>query len=193
MPDKRILLYDDANTPLQVKGIRVELYDAATHGYVDGADSDDLKPAATPSNTWGVVLKFPPGKTPLDVLISDPSYNYPGNTMQYLNGDLGDEVLMDLLQLPAGPGGQSSPPDHPTIPDINKWIDDGKRWSTREKAAARNLVFNYARLIAPILEGLDSIEGLREVAANWETALERLGFPPRSLALIAQPAPFLAG
>src|ERR1044072_9800136 len=100
MPDKKICLYDSSNTPLQVVGIRVELYDASSKAYIAGADSDDLNMAAHPSDTWGVVLNFPSGSTPVDIYISDPKYTYPGNMMRYLNGDLADDVLMDLLQLP---------------------------------------------------------------------------------------------
>ena len=44
MPKKKICLYDSANQPLTVKGVRVELWDALTFGYVGGDDSDDLMP-----------------------------------------------------------------------------------------------------------------------------------------------------
>src|SRR5258708_38818733 len=100
MPDKTIYLYDSSNSPLQVQGIRVELYDALTKTYIDGKDSDDLNAAVSPSDTWGVVLNFPSGTTPLDIYITDPTYTYPGNTMRFLNGDLTDQVYMDLLAVP---------------------------------------------------------------------------------------------
>jgi hypothetical protein len=180
MPDKKICLYDSSNTPLQVAGIRVELYDASTKAYIDGDDSDDLNMAAHPSDTWGVVLKFPSGATPVDIYISDPTYKYPGNTMRYLNGDLRDDVLMDLMQLPAGPGGQQPPPSPATVPQINAWVDGGNDWTHEEREAVRNLIFNFGRALAPGAEDSPSTH-FDELKGNWETAMKRVGFKPELL------------
>ena len=175
MPDKKIYLYDSSNAALLVKGIRVELYDAVTKSYLDGADSDDLNPGASPP-TWGVVLNFPSGANPVDVLVSDPTYQYPGNTLRYLNGDLADEVFMDLLHLPGGPGGQPVPRAPLTIPQINRWVDASSHWDTAEREAVRGLIFNYAHIIAP-----EQFGELAGVAGNWGAALLRVGFPPHLL------------
>jgi hypothetical protein len=54
MPLKRIYLYDLVNDALQVKGIRVELYDATTRKLLDHDSSRDLNPQSNklPSDTW---------------------------------------------------------------------------------------------------------------------------------------------
>jgi hypothetical protein len=97
----------------------------------------------------GVELNFPSGKTPLDILVIDPTYTYPGNTLRYLNGNLSDEVYMDLFQLPSGPGG-GSPPSAATPPEINVWINQSPRWDSKEKEGVRGLVFNYAAVVGPV-------------------------------------------
>jgi hypothetical protein len=182
MPDKKVCLYDSTNQPLMVKGIRVELYDASTKSYIDGDNSDDLKPGAGPA-TWGVVLTFLPGSTPVDIYVSDPKYTYPGNTMRHLNGDLGDEVFMDLMALPSSPGGQQPSPASPAsgeVRAINQWIDGHGEWKEEQRQAVRNLVFNYAQILP--FESIASTSGeFRAMLNNWETALKRTGFQPESL------------
>ena len=182
MPLKKVYLYDAANDPLQVKGIRVELHDASKRKLIDHDISDDLNPipGGLPSDTWGVVLNFPSGKNPLDILIIDPTYLYPGNTLRYLNGDLSDEVYMDLFQLPAGPGG-GNPPNVATPPEINAWIERSPDWEDREKTAVRGLIFNYAALIGPVGADLRRYPDLANVAQNWDAAARKVGIPQNIL------------
>ena len=180
MPDKKILLYDSSNSPLQVAGIRVELYDAITKAYLDGDDSKDLNPKKAPSDTWGVVLKFPSGATPVEIFINDLTYEYPGNTMRFLNGDLADEVLMDLMHLPSGPGGQPPPSQPATPPAINKWVDSGFNWTDEEREAVRNLIFNFALALAPEAQDSGSTE-FQDLKSNWQQALKKVGFKPELL------------
>jgi hypothetical protein len=176
MPDKKICLYDSTNQPLTIKGINVELYDASTKTKVDGDLSDDLNPGAKPA-VWGVVLKFPSGNTPLDLYISDPKYTYPGNTIVNLNGDLADDVLIDLLALPPGPGGQrSSPPPSLTLTDLNTWLASRSEWSPEQREAVRNLIFNYARLVS--IEPERETEAFTALRSNWEAALKKVGVDP---------------
>jgi hypothetical protein len=54
MPLKIIFLYDSASDPLQVKGIRVELYDASTATLLDTANSADLNPGPAGQAIQGV-------------------------------------------------------------------------------------------------------------------------------------------
>jgi hypothetical protein len=177
MPDKTILLYDSSNQPLRVAGIRVELFDVGTGALVDAKNSANLNPAAGQnSSEWGVVLTFTPGSSPLDILISDPLYRYPGNTLRYLNGDLQDQVFLDVLQLPPVPANQATPPSG-NILDIITWVNGTEAWDDSEKDAVLNLVFNYARVITAHPERVQHSEGLVAVAANWEGALARVGIP----------------
>ncbi|MBZ5511298.1 MAG: hypothetical protein LAN70_09005 [Acidobacteriia bacterium] len=184
MPDKKVYLYDSSNASLQVRGIRVELYDAMTKTYIDGADSDDLNPGHVPSNTWGVVLNFPSGTTPVDIYISDADYKYPGNTLRFLNGDLRDEVYMDLLQVPTGPGGQPPIAAPGSVPQINSWVSAAAEWSVQEKESVRNLIFNYALIVVPERDRLAQVEQFGALARNWETALKRIGFSTEALSAV---------
>jgi hypothetical protein len=176
MPDKKICLYDSTNQPLTIKGINVELYDASTKNMVAGDLSDDLHPGATPP-VWGVVLNFPSGNTPLDLYISDPKYTYPGNMIVNLNGDLPDDVFIDLLALPPGPGGpNSAPPPSLSLKDLNTWIADQREWSSQEQNAVRNLILNFARLVS--IEPERYTAAFAELRSNWEAALKRVGVDP---------------
>jgi hypothetical protein len=176
MLDKKICLYDDTNQPLTIKGINVELYYASTKTQVAGALSDDLHPGVTPP-VWGVVLKFPPGNKPLDLYISDPKYTYPGNMIVNLNGDLADDVYIDLLALPPGPGGpNSTPPPSLSLTDLNTWIANQREWSSQGQDAVRNLIFNFARLVS--IEPERYTAPFAELRSNWETALKKVGVDP---------------
>jgi hypothetical protein len=181
MPDKKVILYDSSNSPLQIAGIRVELYDASSKAYVDGDDSDDLNPASRPSDQWGVVLNFGSGATPVDIYVSDPTYKYPGNTLRYLNGDLADEVLMDLMQLPSGPGGQPSITTRPSVPEINTWVDSGAEWTNEEREAVRNLIFNFAQSFTGGEKPGSISTNFSALRSNWESALRRVGLNPSLL------------
>lgn len=187
MPLKKVLLYDVANSPLQVNGIRVELHDASAHKMLKHGISADLNPlpGGLPSKEWGVLLNFPSGTRPVDILILDPNYQYPGNSLRYLNGDLSDEVYMDLLQLPSGPGG-GGPPQASTPPSLNVWIDEQHKWSPKEKEAVRNLIFNYALIVGPSMVAGRVPQHLHEIAQNWTTAAQKVGVPEAALNVVAQ-------
>jgi hypothetical protein len=176
MPNKKICLYDSTNQPLTIKGINVELYDASTKTKVDGDLSDDLNPGATPA-VWGVVLNFPSGNTPLDLYISDPQYTYPGNMIVNLNGDLADEVLIDLLALPPGPAGRNStPPPSLSLTDLNIWLAEQTEWNPEQREAVRNLIFNYGRLVS--IQPERETDAYTELRSNWEAALRKVGVDP---------------
>jgi hypothetical protein len=178
MPDKTVLLYDASNQPLRVKGIRVELFDASSGLLVDAQNSANLDPNAGPlSVEWGVVLSFTAGTSPLDLLLTDPLYRYPGNTVRYLNGDLQDRVYIDVLQLPQSVGGQTGPPVSAGALDLVSWVQAGLHWSEPDKDAVLNLLFNYLRVIVARPARTERSQRLKEVALNWEAALDRLGIP----------------
>lgn len=177
MPDKTILLYDAANTPLKVTGIHVELFDAAAGTLLQTQTSANLNPAAgNASVEWGVILNFAAGATPLDILITDPKYRYPGNTVRYLNGGLQDKVFIDLLQLPVASSAQSTPASAKPQ-DLVSWADTNGQWTEEEREAVLNLAFNYMRVIVAARKHLIDRPDLAKVAANWEGALERVGIP----------------
>jgi hypothetical protein len=175
---KKVFLYDAVNDPLQVPGIRIELYDSMKNSLIDHDISRDLKPQPSgyPSDFWGVELNYPSGRTPVDILVLDPSYTYPGNSLRYLNGDLSDEVYMDLLQLPSGPGGGKLPISA-TLPAINKYINESPNWSTEGKEAVRGLIFNYAHIIGSVGGDARKRSALGGIAKNWELAAQRIGVP----------------
>lgn len=177
MPLKRVFLYDDVNDPLQVRGILLELHDQRK--MIDNNLSHDLNPGAggAPSDTWGGILNFPSGKLPVHILVRDDTYRYSGNAVEFLNGDLSDDVYIDLLQLPSGPGGGDGPPESGTPPDINAWIERSPDWSDHEKAAVRRFLFNYAQIIGPLVGDLSLHPDLAKVADNWDEAAVRIGIP----------------
>src|SRR5262245_57709735 len=120
MPKKTILLYDTANKPLRVKGIDILLMDAVSGGTLDRGFSQNLDLAKPDhlSDEWGVNLDFPSGTTPLDLLIRDQEYRYPGNSILSLNGELQDRVFIDLHTLPEHVGGQYAPLSSSDLPDV---------------------------------------------------------------------------
>lgn len=177
MPRKDVYLFNESNDPLQVKGIRIELFDATTGTLLDAQNSEDLNPGPMPSNEWGVRLTFTAGTNPLDIYITDPTYCYPGNTIRNLNGQLHDRIWIDLLQLPTGPGGQT-PPTSVTPSSLSSWVKQGWQWSTRGKKAVGNLIFNYISVIVPRIDDLQKLKDLYDVAQNWEEAMSRLGIRP---------------
>jgi hypothetical protein len=181
MPNKTILLYDATNKPLRVPGIRVELFDARTFAYIDGDDSRNLDPS-TPdrsSSTWGVELQFPVGTNPLDIMIKDPLYRYPGNTVRYLNGELQDLVYLDLVALPKHAGGQRTALKSGDASEVIGWIERGLQWNDADKEAVYNLVFNYIRLVAARPEAVAISQEFQDAARNWESALQRIDINPR--------------
>ncbi|MFA5897549.1 MAG: hypothetical protein WC829_00410 [Hyphomicrobium sp.] len=180
MPTKMILLYDASNKPLRVAGIRVELFDAAAGTYVAGDDSQNLDPAKPDpqSNLWGVDLSFTVSTNPLDIMIKDPLYRYPGNTVRYLNGELQDLVYLDLVSLPTRAGGQASALQSGDAAEVIGWIEQGHHWEDSDKEAVFNLVFNYIRLVAARPLVVAGSAELQDTATNWETALRRVGIDP---------------
>lgn len=172
MPTKDVHLFDASNNPLTVSGIRLELFDAVTFQLLIAQNSVQLGP-----NAWGAQLFFTAGPNPLDIYVSDPNYRYPGNMVRYLNGRTTDQLDIDLLALPPGPGGQSAPSLNLTPASLSLWVDEGYKWSSREKEAVRNLIFNYLSVIVSRQARVESSSGLREIASNWRTALEQVGVP----------------
>jgi hypothetical protein len=180
MPNKTILLYDSTNKPLRIAGIRVELFDAAAGTYIAGGDSKNLdqsKPDPS-SNEWGVNLSFVAGTNPLDIMIRDPLYRYPGNTVRYLNGELQDLVYIDLVSLPMHAGGQVQDLQSGDASVLIGWIEQGRDWGETDKEAVYNLVFNYIRLVATRPLAVATSPELGSTAKNWEAALRRLGIRP---------------
>lgn len=178
MQEKEVRIFDDSNNPLQVAGITIELFDAVTGTLFSSDNSKDLNPGSGgPSNEWGVKLSFTAGSNPLDIYISDPTYNYPGNTVRYLNGQEDDRLDIDLLKVGSGSGGQSAGPASASAASILQWIDLGIQWSASEKRAVRNLVFNYLSVIVPRLSELPRLPDLQRVATHWEEAMRRLNVP----------------
>ena len=177
MPDKEIRIFDSSNNPLPVNGIHFDLCDAVTGTLLATDYSHDLNPGphGAPSNQWGVRLNFNPGANPLDVYTSDPTYQYPGNMLQYLEGRLQDRIDIDLLKVLSGPGGQATPLPAAAPAAVSKWVEQGRRWSEEEKRAVRNLIFNYTSAFVPRLDALSKLVDLGKVAQNWEEAMSRLG------------------
>lgn len=63
MPDKEIHVFDTSNTPLAVKGIVFELYDARSAVMLANDTTRDLSP---PRRKWGVVLTFTARSGPVE-------------------------------------------------------------------------------------------------------------------------------
>lgn len=170
MPTKDVHLFDASNQPLTVSGIRLELFDALTCQLLAVQNSAQLS-----SNAWGAQLSFTAGSNPLDIYVSDPNYRYPGNTVRYLNGRTTDQLDIDLLTLPPGPGGQPAPSLNSTPASLARWVDEAYKWNSQEKEAVRNLIFNYLSVFASRQTKVENSSELKETASNWRTALERVG------------------
>jgi len=184
VPDKDVRLFDDANQPLPVAGIRLELFDAVTFVLLDAKNSVNLNPGAGPaSGDWGAVLSFSPTGHPLDIYVSDPNYRYPGNTVRYLNGDTTDRLDIDLVCLPAFANASGFPASTTPL-GITRWVQVSPNWTSQEKLAVLNLLFNYLAVIVLRREQFQVLpSGLRELASNWEGALRKLGLNPDDLTL----------
>jgi len=182
MAEKEIHIFNTSNAVLQVIGIRFELFDVVTGALLCTDNSHDLNPGpgGTPSNDWGVRLKFSPSNHPLEVYTTDPNYRYPGNTIQSLEGKQTDRIDIDLHKVPGGPGGQESRLTSATPVAVSKWVHEAPKWNEDEKRAVLNLVFNYMRAISPQLAKLPK-SALMGVAENWEKAMSQLGIQPDDL------------
>jgi hypothetical protein len=179
-------LYDKSNGPLHKAGITLDLYDASTRTLLVTEVSKDLNPGpgGAPSNEWGAKLSFTVSTSlgnPVDLIFTDASYEYPGNTLRFLNGDVGGRVDVDLQKIPATRGGQISPPSSGTAKSISNWIDMATQWKPEEKEAVRQLVFNYCQLIISHRNDPLASSQLAKVEANWAEALRRIGLPPELL------------
>jgi hypothetical protein len=135
-------------------------------------------PYGSPSNEWGVVLKFQPSKNPLDIYIKDPSFQYPGNAIRFINGQISGLLNIDLMKLPSGTGGQISPPSSSSPTTLAGWVQRGFDWSREEKKAVLNLVFNYTSIVTPNWDNLPKLRHLAAVAENWGNALSLVGISP---------------
>lgn len=177
MPKKTIYLFDSSNSPLHVKGIRIELFDVSTGTLLATQDSDDLNPGTggRPSNEWGVQLDFTACGNAVDVYFCDPAYRYPGSIIRNLNGQVTDRVDVDLLRLPTGLGGQAYQLSSPSPASIDKWVRGASKWTEEEKQAVRTVVTSFSSVIVPILDELHDLTDLQRVAANWAETLERVG------------------
>jgi hypothetical protein len=177
---KDVYLYDETNHVLKVKGIQVELYNTSTGTLLDKQFSDDLRrlSGGPPSNEWGARLNYSlPHNDPVDIIITDKSYKYPGNAVRHLYGGGSDRVNIDLLTIPSGSGGQQWPAPK-NVGELARWVESAPRWSRTEKEAVRNLVFNYVNIFVSRWDSLSQLSGLREAERNWEEALRRLKIDP---------------
>lgn len=183
MPVKEVHLFDSSNAPLLVAGIRIELFDANTGTLLDVQNSVNLSPGNTgPSASWGAVLTFHAIANPLDLYISDPTYQYPGNTVRSLNGALPDRIDLDLLKMPSTPGNRSGLSEGMTAAGLARWVAREKKWTTEEKRAVQNLIFNYISIVvARVIEFGYLPAELSGVAQNWGESLRMIGIDPDAL------------
>jgi hypothetical protein len=179
MAQKIIYIFDEYNDPLRISGITFELFDSTTNTLIDKQNSSNLNTSlpASQSNEWGVQLTFTPRSNPLDVLVSDLTFNYPGNLLRYLNGQSDDRIDIDLLQLPNQPGGQSLPLKTSNIPDLISWVQGSPKWNIHQKNAVINLISNYVNVFIPLISKLPKLTEMRDVADNWEKAMGLINIP----------------
>lgn len=185
MARKEVYLYDDTNNVLKVPGIQVELYSTRWGTLLDKQFSADLNPPASggSSNEWGVKLNFSlPQHVPADIIITDKTYEYPGNAVRHLYAGGSDRVNVDLLKIPSGAGGQLQPAPS-RAGDLVRWVEAATTWNEMEMEAVKNLIFNYVTLFVSRWDSLSSMPSLRRAATNWEEALLRLEIFPEKLRL----------
>ncbi|MFC0514496.1 hypothetical protein ACFFGT_09800 [Mucilaginibacter angelicae] len=172
MAVKKIYLYNHLNSPLAVPGITLELFDANT-----GALLDKQFSARRPViGDWGADLTFSSVGSPVDIMITDASYRYPGNCVFSLNGTTTEELNLDLLAVPSTPMGNPPPANSTPLTAIN--AVKSSTWGKLEKKAVINLINNYTQLATNILperyqDGLPP--ELQEVLDSWKKALDKLG------------------
>ncbi len=179
-----VYLYDTGNASLHHPGITIDLYDATTTVLLATAASHDLNPhpSGVASNEWGGKLAFAaPLGNPIDVLFTDAKYEYPGNTLRFLNSDQAGPIHVDLQKVPTRAGGHRSPPVSASPATVVRWVDTAPRWSPEEKEAVKRLVFNYCAVVVSRRDDPNRLASLARVADNWGTALHRLGIPPHLL------------
>jgi hypothetical protein len=172
--EKEIRIFDTSNGILKITGITFELFDVAAGTLIANDTSRDLNP---PNDEWGVKLAFPtsfPG--PFQVYTNDPTYKYPGNVIESLEGANTNRIDIDLLALPVHSGGQGPLPDAPTVIDTLNWIRAAPNWTGDDKRATSNLLLNYLKLVTNA-DGKPEKTEFAKVAQNWQTALTLLGIP----------------
>ena len=176
-----VYMFDDLGKPLQVKGIGFDLFNTKNGKWIDGRLSDDFtQPPPTPStNEWGVTLSYSPISDPLEVLVSDKKYDYPGNAIRSFNGQVSGRLDIDLIKIPPGSGGQGYQPD-PSAAALAAWVRTSNVWTPSEKMGAWNLITNYIALILPWLP-LDPEPERVRVGANWREALQLIDLAPEIL------------
>ncbi len=172
--EKEIRIFDTTNTVLKVSGIIFELFDVATGTLITNDTSKDLNP---PHEEWGVKLKFSTSSSgPFEVYTNDPTYKYPGNVIESLEGANTNRIDIDLSPVPTHPAGQGALSGGPSVMEVLNWIDAAPEWKPGEKRAVRNLFLNYVKLVANS-NGTPEKTSLARVAKNWQTALAKLHIP----------------
>lgn len=178
MAVKEVYLYDDTNNPLRIAGITLELFDSSTGVRLDSQTSKNRNPAlGTSSIDWGADLTFTPGSHPVEIFINDPTYRYPGNTVESLNGQTTDRIDIDLLKLPVTP--LSSGTSLPTLVSLLSAVKKERRWTEKEKKAVINFINNYIKLVAKnTLDSPELPKDVSELLTNWNESLDKLGIDP---------------
>jgi hypothetical protein len=170
--EKEIRIFDTSNNVLKVSGIVFELFDVGTGTRITSVGSLDLNP---PHDEWGVKLAFSSSSSgPFEVYTNDPTYKYPGNVIESLEGVNTNRIDIDLQAVPAHAGGQGPPTTAPTVNEVLHWIQAAPKWTESEKRAVRNLFLNYIKLVANTQLPLEKT-AFADVARNWREALSRLG------------------
>lgn len=176
--EKEIRIFDTTNSVLKVGGIIFELFDVATGTLITNDTSKDLNP---PPDEWGVKLKFSASSSgPFEIYTSDPTYRYPGNIIESLEGANTNRIDIDLSAVPTHSSGQGALSGGSSVMQILRWIDTAPKWEPDEKRAVRNLVLNYVKLAANSNRTPEKT-ALATVAQNWETAMRKLHIPYENL------------
>lgn len=171
--EKEIRIFDTSNNVLPAPGINFQLLDTTTGTILASDTSRDLNP---PYNEWGVKLTFSASAGPFQVYTNDPTYKYPGNVIESLEGTKDNLINIDLQKIPAYGSGQTQLSGPTTVMEVIAWIQAAKEWKPGEKRAVLNLFANYIKLRGQFGNNLKKTP-LSEVAENWETALKKLGIP----------------
>jgi hypothetical protein len=172
--EKEIRIFDTSNNVLKIGGIGFELFDVGTGTRITSAPSVDLNP---PHNEWGVKLVFSTSSSgPFEVYTNDPTYKYPGNVIESLEGANTNRIDIDLQAVPAHAGGQGAPSTAPTVIEVLNWIEAAPKWTEFEKRAVRNLLLNYLKLVTGA-HGPPEKTAFAGVVQNWQKALSQLGIP----------------
>jgi hypothetical protein len=168
--EKEIRIFDTSNNVLNVSGIGFELFDVGTGTRITSAASTDLNP---PHIKLVFSTSYP---GPFEVYTNDPTYKYPGNVIESLEGANTNRIDIDLQAVPAHASGQGSPSTAPTVMEVLNWIQAAPKWTEFEKRAVRNLFLNYIKLVAGA-NGPPEKTQFADVVHNWQKAMSQLGIP----------------